>query len=226
MHKNKTKADIIRNFKTTPYPNLSEPEYLQEVYSLSKIGSLFLVMSYDDKYLKLENAIRTFFDGKYTVHMAKDYTGDILGRICEKIKEADFGIVVLAGLKYTKKGRKRVRMNIPFEYGMFKILDKPVMLIRGNKLNLDVSKEFSDIQNESHGETFSLKRGLKHIEKRMGQIFKKFIPELAEKTAKRTLKELIEKNDLHHSEEDRLLKLCKIQCEIQIRNDFKDKIKS
>jgi hypothetical protein len=201
--------------------------YAQEDISLSfKIGSLFLVMPYDDKYSKVEKAIRNFFEGKYTVHMAKDRTGDILGCICEKIKEVDFGIVVLAGLKYRKEKKNRVRMNIPFEYGMFKILDKPVMLVCEDKLNIDINEEFSDIRNESYGEKFTLKRQITQIEKRIGQIFKKFIPELVEKTAKRMLKELAEKNDLPHSEEDRLLKLYKTQLEIQIRSDFKGKIKT
>jgi hypothetical protein len=211
-----------------PIISLSSKElgYAQEDISLSfKIGSLFLVMPYDDKYSKLENAIRNFFEGKYTVHMAKDRTGDILGCICEKIKEVDFGIVVLAGLKYRKEKKNRVRMNIPFEYGMFKILDKPVMLVCEDKLNIDINEEFSDIQNESR-EKFTLKKQITHIEKRIGQIFKKFIPELAEKTAKRQLKESTEKNGLPRSEEERLLTLCKTQLEIQIRSDFKDKIKT
>ncbi len=141
-------------------------------------------MPYDAKYSKLEKAIKKFFEGRYTVHMARDYMQDILGCICEKIKEADFGIVVLAGLKYRKNGKNRIRMNIPFEYGMFKILDKPVILVREKKLNIDINEEFSDIRNENYGEKFAIKRQITQIEKRIGQIFDKFIPELAKKTSK------------------------------------------
>lgn len=223
MHKYLKETFLRIPTVTYPTPDYAQEDILSEI-SL-QIGSLFLVMPYDTKYWKLEKAIKNFFEGKYTVHMAKDRTGDILGCICEKTKEVDFGIVVLAGLKYRKEKKNRVRMNIPFEYGMFKILDKPVMLVCEDKLNIDINEEFSDIQNESR-EKFILKKQITHIEKRIGQIFKKFIPELAEKKAKRQLKELAEKNGLPRSEEERLLKLYKTQLEIQIRSDFKGKIKT
>lgn len=209
---------------TVSYPT---PDYIQEdiLSEISlRIESLFLVMPYDAKYSKLEEAIKNFFEGKYTVHMAKDYMQDILGCICEKIKEADFGIVVLAGLKYRKEKKNRVRMNIPFEYGMFKILDKPVMLVCEDKLNIDINKEFSDIRNESYGEKFTVGRQITQIEKRIGQIFSKFIPELARKLAEKNLDEIVKKHPrFPHAQTDDFMRHCKTQYEIQIRNDFKDK---
>jgi len=218
--------DRLQAIRTTISVSAKEPDYAQDDIPLPfKIGSLFLVMSYDVKYSKLEKAIKNFFAGKYVVHMAKDYMQDILGCICEKINEADFGIVVLAGLKYTKGIKKyHVKMNIAFEYGMFKILDKPVMLICEDKLNLDVDKEFSDIKSENYGETFSLKKPVAQIEKRIGEVFNKFIPELAKKTATRTLDELAKKHaDFPYSKRGTLLKHYKTQYEIQIRSDFEEK---
>jgi len=212
---------------TVTYPN---PDYAQEdiLSEISlKIGSLFLVMPYDTKYWKLEKGIKDFFEGKYTVHMAKDDLRDILGCICEKITEADFGIVVLAGLKYRKDKKNRVRMNIPFEYGMFKILDKPVMLVCEDKLNMDINEEFSDIRNESYGEKFTVGRQITQIEKRIGQIFSKFIPELARKSAEKTLDEIVKKHpSFPHAKTGDFMRHCKTQYEIQIRNDFKDKIRT
>jgi hypothetical protein len=212
MYKNKTKTDIIRipHFGSPLFPR--EPDYALEPLLLHKIGSLFLVMSYDAKYSKLENAIKNFFKDKYDVHMAKDSMQDILGCVCEKIKESDFGIVVLAGLKFRKQGKNRIKMNIPFEYGMLKI-------------NVDISVEFSDVQNENHGEKFAIKRQTTQIEKRIGEIFSKFIPELARNAAEMTLDEIVAKHpSFPLAKRKDLLKLYKTQCEIIIRKDFEDKI--
>ncbi len=195
-----------------------------------ELDSLFLVMSYDNKYAKIESAIKNFFDGIYTVHMAKDSMQDILGCICEKINEADFGIVVLAGLKKTgtKKGGKKkyhVKMNIPFEYGMFRVSDKPVMLICEENPNFNINDEFSDIKNENYGEKFRLGSRQKNIEKRIAQIFMKFIPELARKTAKRVTDELAEKHEnIRHRALENLNRQLTRLYKDQIMQDFREKV--
>lgn len=202
-----------------------EKGYIQE-YTPPKIGSLFLVMSQKNKYIKLEKAIKIFFDNIYTVYMAKDYAQDTLTCVCEKINEADFGVVVLAGLKgFQKKSNKfLVKVNIPFEYGMLKILNKPVMLIREENSNFDIDEEFSDIKNENWGEEVSLKNQLRTIEKHLGRMFKKFIPELARKTAEREVNILLRRADFSHSDKQRLLSELKNMFETRTRKDFRRKI--
>jgi len=202
-----------------------EREYIQD-YAPPKIGSLFLVMSQNNKYIKFETAIKSYFKNIYMVHMAKDYAQDTLTCVCEKIRDADYGIVILAGLKgFQRKGKKLLsKMNIPFEYGMLKILNKPVMLIREEKSNIDIDKEFSDIKNENWGEKISLRSQQRTIENKLGKMFKKFIPELATKTADREVRKLLEKADLSHSDKIRLLSELKNMYETQIRKDFKNKV--
>ncbi|MBZ9578181.1 hypothetical protein KJA13_04130 [Patescibacteria group bacterium] len=193
---------------------------------LPEIGSLFLAMSYDKKYKKVEKAIKDFFKDIYTVYMARDCMGILLEGICDKIQEADFGIVVLAGLKkYVKKRRACItKMNVPFEYGMLQILNKPVMLISEENLDLDIKTEFSDISNKQYGEKFTLHRQQKRIQRRIGTIFNKFIPELAKDSAKRALEcEPIRK--LAYSKAKKLEAELKKVYKPMIENDFKDRIK-
>ena len=190
-----------------------------------KINSLFLVISYDRKYNKVINAVKNYFDGKYSVYMAKDCMGGILKGICEKIQAADFGIVVLAGLKKFGKGKKNVyvKMNIPFEYGMLHILGKPVMLISEDGKNLEIKTEFSDISNEQYGEKFRLYSNRGKIETRIGQIFEKFIPELADKSAWRSLRESKNYKRLLYSKAEVLHSKLKKIYEQLIKSEFENK---
>lgn len=202
---------------------------IEEISGCYKIGSLFLVMSYDKKYSKLEKAIKIFFDGIYTVHITREYIGqNVLSCICEKIRDSDFGIVVLAGLKEykSKKGRIKcsVKMNIPFEYGMLQILEKPVMLICEDKSNLDIDKEFSDIKSENFGEKRKISNQQKKIEKCIGEIFKKFIPELAKWSAKKAIAESGAEDKIAVSKIKKLQLSLKNLYEIQIKNDFKERL--
>lgn len=190
-----------------------------------KINSLFLVISYDRKYNKVVNAIENYFDGKYSVYMAKDCMGGLLKRICEKIKDADFGIVILAGLKKITKDKKsfRFKMNIPFEYGMLHILDKPVMLISEQANKIEIKNEFTDISNEQYGEKFKLYKSQKKIEERIDEIFKKFIPELADKSAWRAIRESKNFEKLLFSKAENIHSKLKKIYETIIKSDFENK---
>jgi hypothetical protein len=191
-----------------------------------KIGSLFLVMSYNGKYKKVEKAIKNFFEGIYEVQMQKDTLGKILEGICEKVRDSDFGIVVLGGIKRCKHGGKScIRLNIPFEYGMLQILDKPVMVISEKNARLDINNEFSDIKNENHGEKIDSSRKLDVIERRIGQIFNKFIPVLARHKAKEAVKEIGGKNKFYSHEISQLIKNFVDIFSAQIKNEFKFKLK-
>lgn len=195
---------------------------------LPKIRSLFLVISYDKKYSKVETAIRNFFGDIYSVCTARDCMAGLLEGICEKIKEVDFGIVVLAGLKKFKKVRNKkryyVKMNIPFEYGMLQISGLPVMLLCEEDLNLDIKTEFSDISNIQYGEKFKCHRYRKKIERRIGEVFKKFIPELAKKRADKAFDEVKELGELAHSKVRTVKSKLRIIYETQIKSDFREKI--
>lgn len=224
--KEKTRGKFQAQKVPTEIPH---EEFSYPVEDLPRIQSLFLVISYDKKYNKVEGAINNFFGGIYMVCTARECMGGLLEGICEKIKEVDFGLVVLAGLKKFKKvGNRRkyyVKMNIPFEYGMFQILDLPIMLLCEKNLNLNIPTEFSDINNIQRGEKFEHTWRQKKIEKHIAEKFKKFIPELAKKRANKAFYEVEELGELPHSKVESLFKTnLRIIYEAQIRNDFKGKI--
>ena len=107
--------------------------------------SFFLVMAYTVKLKKLEDKIKDKFGNEFMIKMAKDIrSGEgLLDGIGGLIKMSDLGIVVLSSLKEEKK----VRLNIPFEYGILVGLGKPIILLKDKKFNIDISNEFSDISN-------------------------------------------------------------------------------
>jgi hypothetical protein len=193
-----------------------------------KIESLFLVISYAKKYDKVEKAIKNFFGDIYKVYIGRDCMGGLLEGICERIKEVDFGIVVLAGLKKCRKVGKRkkyyVKFNIPFEYGMFQILDLPVMILCEKNLNLDIKTEFSDISNIQRGEKFEHNWRPKKIEKHIAEKFKKFIPELAKKSVNRAFDRVEKLKQLPYSETKTVKTSLKTIYETQIKTKFEDKM--
>lgn len=189
-----------------------------------KIGSLFLVISYNGKYRKVERAIQNFFEGIYEVRMQKDTLGKILEGICEKIRDVDFGIVVLGGIKRCRRGgRSCIRLNIPFEYGMLQILDKPVMLISEKNVRLDINNEFSDIKNENYGEKIDSSKKVNVIERQISQIFNKFIPVLAKHKAREAVTEINSKKRFYSHDLSQLTKNFVDIFSAQIKNEFKGK---
>ena len=96
---------------------------------------------------------------------------------------------VREAVKRLKKILLNNKFNIPFEYGMMQILNKPIMLICEENLDLDFKSEFSDISNIQHGEKFKLYKQQEKIEIKIKEIFIKFIPELAKTMVKKVLED-------------------------------------
>jgi hypothetical protein len=160
--------------------------------------------------------------------MAKDSYGKVLEGICDKINDVDFGIVVLAGLKKPIKGKRKcfLRMNIPFEYGMFTILNKPVMLMYEENSNFDIRTEFTDIGNE-HYERFQLCRQQRVMDKQISIIFIKFIQELAKSRANDMMRQIEKHNKrLYNSikDKDKFKRALTTIHENEIKDDFKSKL--
>lgn len=197
-----------------------EPYLLKDDYDLPIVDSLFLVIPYKSKYSKVEKAIKKCFKKQYKIHMPKDYISSILSTICQKVEESTFGIVILAGLKEYKKKKCRTRMNIPFEYGMLQVLRKPIMLISEAKSNFNIPEEFSDISNEQWGETLNPNSNSRTIEKRIMDIFVKFIPTLANYMANKAVYEGKTFERLPHPLAKKLTQHLKIVYESTLRIDF------
>ena len=124
---------------------------------------VFLVRSYRHRFDGLQGMLESRLGPKYRIVTGKDIpAGNFLSSMSREMRSCAFGIVVLGGLKTTRKrGKTReaaAKYNMCFEYGLLVGMGLPVLLLLIGDEPVDLGVEFSDVGGEVYHKV-RLRRG-------------------------------------------------------------------